>query len=57
MTGFNGFEVQTINCCSYSNSYGEVNTMIGLVQQMIGDTMIVNYSFMNRTESIGIVLD
>ena len=57
ITGFNGFEVQTINCCSYSNSDGEVNTMIGVVKQMIGDTMIVNYSFMNRTESIGIVLD
>ena len=56
MTGFKGFEVQTINCCSYSNSKGEVNTMIGVVQQMIGDTMIVNVSYLNKTESIGIVL-
>ena len=57
MTGFKGFEVQTINCCSYSNSKGEVNTMIGLVQQMIGDTMIVNVSYLDRTESFGIVLE
>ena len=56
ITGFKGFEVQTINCCSYSNSKGEVNTMIGVVQQMIGDTMIVNVSYLNKTESIGIVL-
>ena len=57
MTGFNGFEVQTINCCSYSNSDGEVNTMIGVVKQMIGDTMIVNVSYLDKTESIGIVLE
>ena len=57
ITGFNGFEVQTINCCSYSNSKGEVNTMIGVVQQMIGDTLIVNYSFLETSHSIGIVLD
>ena len=56
ITGFKGFEVQTINCCSYSNGKGEVNTMIGLVKQMIGDTMIVNVSYLNKTESIGIVL-
>ena len=56
ITGFNGFEVQTINCCSYSNSDGEVNTMIGVVKQMIGDTMIVNVSYLDKTESIGIVL-
>ena len=57
MTGFKGFEVQTINCCSYSNSKGEVNTMIGLVKSMVGDTMIVNYSFLNRNDMIGIILD
>ena len=57
ITGFNGFEVQTINCCSYSNSKGEVNTMIGVVQQMIGDTLVVNYSFLETSHSIGIVLD
>ena len=57
ITGFNGFEVQTINCCSYSNKYGEVNTMIGVVKQMIGDTMRVNYSYLGISESINIVLD
>ena len=57
MIGFEGHIVPSLNCCSYSNSYGEVNVMIGLFQQAIGDTMIVNYSFINRTHSIGIVLD
>ena len=63
MTGFTGFEVQTINCCSYSNRYGEVNTMIGVVQQMIGDTMTVNVTYLvsydgdQPTETIRIVLD
>jgi len=57
ITGFKGFEVQTINCCSYSNSNGDVNTIIGVVKQMIGDTLIVNYSYLGLSESIGIVLD
>lgn len=57
MIGFEGHIVPSLNCCSYSNTYGEVNVMIGLFQQAIGDTMIVNYSFINRTHSIGIVLD
>ena len=63
MTGFNGFEVQTINCCSYSNRYGEVNTMIGVVKQMIGDTMTVNVTYLvsydgdQPSETIRIVLD
>lgn len=37
--GFDGFVVPTINCCSYSNSEGEVNTMFGPVRTMIGDTV------------------
>jgi len=57
MIGFEGHIVPSINCCSYTNPNGEVNVMVGLFSQSIGDTMIVNYSFMNRTESISIVLD
>ena len=45
MTGFNGFEVQTINCCSYSNSDGEVNTMMAPIKTMLGDTATIQYSF------------
>jgi hypothetical protein len=48
VTGFNGMEVPTINCCSYSNSYGEVNTMIAPVQTMVGDTMTIRMYFWNR---------
>ena len=62
ITGFNGMEVPTINCCSYSNSYGEVNTMIAQVQTMVGDTMTIRMYFWNNDyelieEFIHIVLD
>ena len=62
ITGFNGMEVPTINCCSYSNSDGEVNTMIAPVQTMVGDTMTIRMYFWNNEyeliqEFIHIVLD
>ena len=62
VTGFNGMEVPTINCCSYSNSDGEVNTMIAPVQTMVGDTMTIRMYFWNNEyeiiqEFIHIVLD
>ena len=62
VTGFNGMEVATINCCSYSNSDGEVNTMIAPVQTMVGDTMTIRMYFWNNDyelieEFIHIVLD
>jgi len=62
ITGFNGMEVPTINCCSYSNSDGEVNTMIAPVQTMVGDTMTIRMYFWNNNyeviqEFIHIVLD
>ena len=60
--GFEGFEVPTINCCSYSNSEGEVNTMFAPVWTMRYDTVLVSvgyfdnsYNFINQ--SIEIVLD
>ena len=61
MIGFNDMTVQTINCCSYSNSKGEVNTMLGVVQQMIGDTLTVQVRFNIydeiQTQFFKIVLD
>jgi len=48
VVGFNGMEVPTINPASYSNSDGEVNTMIAPVQSMIGDTMTVRMYFWNN---------
>ena len=52
ITGFNGMEVPTINCCSYSNSDGEVNTMIAPVQTMVGDTMTIRMYFWNNEYEI-----
>ena len=61
ITGYNGMEVPVINCCSYSNSDGEVNTMIAPVRSMRGDTLIVGYLYFNDVEMIteyfGIILD
>jgi hypothetical protein len=59
ITGFDDFIVPTINCCSYSNADGEINTMLAPVRSMIGDTMTVGIQFSDE-EPIGeiyIVLD
>ena len=60
--GFSGMVVPTINPASYSNSDGEVNTMIAPVQTMVGDTMTIWYSWGGwysewKTDSLKIVLD
>ena len=60
--GFEGFEVPTINCCSYSNSEGEVNTMFAPVWTMRYDTVLVSVGYLNYnynfiSQSIEIVLD
>ena len=62
VVGFDGMEVPTINPASYSNSDGEVNTMIAPVQSMVGDTMTVWYSWGGwysewKTDSLKIVLN
>jgi hypothetical protein len=57
--GFDNFIVPTINCCSYSNAEGEINTMIAPVRTMIGDTMSVSIQYSDE-EPIGeifIILD
>ena len=68
VTWFNGWEVPTVNCCSYSNADGEVNTMFAPVQSMEGDTVMITMywyhiteldfsDFGRRDESFYIVLD
>ncbi len=52
VTWFNGSEVPTTNCCSYSNSDGEVNNMIAPVQTMIGDTMTISYAYRDYSNSL-----
>ncbi|MBT4360105.1 MAG: hypothetical protein HOD11_03955 [Candidatus Marinimicrobia bacterium] len=59
ITGFDNFIVPTINCCSYSNADGEINTMLAPVRSMSGDTMTVGIQTSDE-EPIGeiyIVLD
>ena len=61
ITGFSDFIVPTINCCSYSNSEGEVNTMFGPVWTMRLDTVLISveYVYNNNylSNSFEIVLD
>ena len=57
MIGFNDFVVPTINCCSYSNSDGEVNTMFSPVWTMRYDTIRVTVEFYDIIQSFEIVLD
>ena len=62
ITWFDGSEVPTTNCCSYSNSDGEVNNMIAPVQSMIGDTITISYVYRDYSNSlnegnVNIVLD
>jgi hypothetical protein len=52
VVGFDGMEVPTINPASYSNSDGEVNTMIAPVQSMVGDTMTIRMYFWNNEYEI-----
>jgi len=53
--GFDDYVVPTINCCSYSNAEGEINTMIAAVRSMIGDTMTVGFQFSDE-DLIGEIL-
>ena len=59
--GYNGMEVPVINCCSYSNSEGEVNIMIAPVSSMVGDTLTIGFLYSNGVEIVdgyfGIILD
>ncbi|MDP6593124.1 MAG: hypothetical protein QF613_02810 [Candidatus Marinimicrobia bacterium] len=50
--GFKGFEVPTINCCSYSNAEGEVNTMFAPVWSMRHDTVTVWVGFYDNEGQI-----
>jgi hypothetical protein len=51
--------VPTINCCSYSGTGGEINTMIAPIKNMKGDTLIVRaYNWTsNKTAIAKIVLE
>jgi len=48
VVGFDGMEVPTVNCCSYSNADGEINTMFAPVQSMEGDTATIRMYFFDE---------
>ena len=60
---YDGFEVPIVNGSSYSNDDGEVNTMMGVLQSMVGDTITVYYSYYDdwkseeTNEAIDVIID
>lgn len=57
VTGFEGYEIPTINPVSYSGNNGEINTVIGPAKTMLGDTMTVKCAFQELSEVVYIILD
>ena len=57
VTGLSNLAVPTINCCSYSNANGEVNTMFAPIWTMRLDTVVVSVECEFLREEIKIVLD
>jgi hypothetical protein len=45
---YDGFDVPIVNGSSYSNEDGEVNTMMGVLHSMVGDTVIVFYGYFDN---------
>ena len=45
IVGFNDYVVPTINCCSYSNFDGEVNSMLGIPRIMVGDSITISVNY------------
>ena len=60
---YDGFVIPIVNGSSYSGYDGEVNTMVGLVPQMIGDTITIYYGWYDDWKSeevyggINVVID
>jgi len=46
-----GYLVPTINGASYSNMEGEVNTMVGVINMMINDTLTIHYGWYDNWRS------
>lgn len=56
VTGFTGTIVPTINEFSYSGDGGEINTVIAPIDEMAGDTLIVQAKYEKLNKIIRIVL-
>ena len=48
---YDGFDVPIVNGSSYSNEDGEVNTMLGVIGSMVGDTITIYYGFYDDWKS------
>ena len=46
-----GYLVPTVNSSSYSNMSGEVNTMVGVISNMINDTLTIEYGWYDDWKS------
>ena len=46
-----GYEIPIVNGSSYSNEDGEVNTMMGVLHSMVGDTLTILYGFYDGWKS------
>jgi hypothetical protein len=54
--GFGNQSVPTINCCSYSGTNGEINTIIAPIREMKGDTLIIRTWFYTHNKITKIIL-
>lgn len=54
--GYKNSIVPTINCCSYSGTNGEINTVIAPIKEMKGDTLIIKTKFKKETKITKIIL-
>lgn len=48
---YDGFLIPIVNGSSYSREDGEVNTMVGVVPSMIGDTIVIHYGYYDEWKS------
>ena len=48
---WNGFDIPILNSSSYSRMDGEVNTMLGIISDMKGDTITIHYGWYDDWKS------
>ena len=48
---YEGYEIPIVNSSSYSRTDGEVNTMMAVIYDMVGDTIQINYGYYDNWRS------
>ena len=48
---YDGYEIPIVNSSSYSRDDGEVNTMMAVIFDMLGDTIQINYGYYDEWKS------